>query len=26
VNATKPNYIYKALKGKKVKGTLIEEG
>lgn len=26
VNATKPNYIYKALKGKKVKGTLIEKG
>jgi len=25
VNATKPNYIYKTLKGKKVKGTLIEE-
>jgi len=25
VNATKPNYIYKALKGKKVKSTLIEK-
>jgi len=25
VNATKPNYIYKALKGKKVEGTLIEK-
>ncbi len=25
VNATKPNYIYKALKGRKVKGTLIEK-
>jgi isopentenyl phosphate kinase len=24
VNATKPNYVYKALKGKKVKSTLIE--
>lgn len=24
VNATKPNYIYKALKGEKVRGTLIE--
>jgi len=26
VNATKPNYIYKALKREKVKGTLIEKG
>jgi len=26
VNATKPNYIYKVLKGEKVKGTLIEKG
>ena len=25
VNATKPNYIYKALKGEKVEGTLIEK-
>ena len=25
VNATKPKYIYKALKGEKVKGTLIEK-
>jgi len=25
VNATKPNYVYKALKGEKVKGTLIEK-
>jgi isopentenyl phosphate kinase len=25
VNATKPDYIYKALKGEKVKGTLIEK-
>lgn len=25
VNASKPNYIYKALKGKEVKGTLIEK-
>jgi len=25
VNATKPNYIYKALKGEKVKSTLIEK-
>lgn len=25
VNGTKPNYIYKALKGKKVNGTLIEK-
>ncbi|RJS80303.1 hypothetical protein CW708_00940 [Candidatus Bathyarchaeota archaeon] len=26
VNATKPNYIYKALKGENVRGTLIEGG
>ena len=25
VNATKPNYIYKVLKGEKVEGTLIEK-
>lgn len=25
VNATKPNYIYKVIKGKKVKGTIIEK-
>lgn len=25
VNATKPKYIYKALKGERVKGTLIEK-
>jgi isopentenyl phosphate kinase len=25
VNATKPKYIYKALKGEQVKGTLIEK-
>jgi len=25
VNATKPNYVHKVLKGKKVKGTLIEK-
>jgi isopentenyl phosphate kinase len=25
VNATKPNYVYRALKGEKVEGTLIEK-
>ncbi|MBS7620780.1 amino acid kinase, partial [Candidatus Bathyarchaeota archaeon] len=25
VNATKPRYIYKALKGERIKGTLIEK-